>query len=355
VTPSPPVIPHTTGAPRDLWGTWFGDATQVEPEWAIPAPDRRLIQPVTHYDTGNRPLNYILNKIVFPWRNLLGSAENIVLPPFLGLRDLLEEAKFSAYGPFVQAAEDMLPLEGAMGLTGEIGPALDWAQAWASTSSRTLAIGRFSPTWWLMGASGGVGGGGSLGSLQTLEPELPAAEAGLSATPPAINPRLVDRLAAWQRYEGPFGPRDWVKRTQGAPWGTGFSTGYGRLGRLSRPVSQVQINNQFGRAFQQSVQGAVLQPENFTLLEGGPNGIWTRPDILTDFVVGEVKAYQTSVLELTPQIEAQISVATSSGRAYVLITLPETEVAPELIDAIKSSDSLLVHFDPATGAFTPAW
>ena len=78
-------------------------------------------------------------------------------------------------------------------------------------------------------------------------------------------------------------------------------------------------------------------------------------DILTDFVVGEVKAYQASVLDLTPQIEAQISIAISSGRTYALITLPETEATPELIDAIKSSSSLLVYFDPATGAFTPAW
>jgi hypothetical protein len=159
VTPSPAGIPQVAEAPRDFWNTWIGDATQTE--WAISAPDRRLIQPITHYDTGIRPLNYLLNKFVFPLLNVLVFAENVVVGDFLGLSDLLEQAKSS--DPFVQGALNMMPLQGAMGLTMEIGPALDWVSAWASTALRTSALGSNSPFWLLMGA-GGVGGG-SLGSV----------------------------------------------------------------------------------------------------------------------------------------------------------------------------------------------
>ena len=173
-TPSPPVIPQTTGAPQDFWSRWIGDATQVEPIWVFSAPDRRLIQSTTHYDSGNRPLNYALNKVVFPVKNVLGAIQNIILGSFLGWNGLLEQAQRDPdYGGTVQAAADLLPLKGPMGLTMEIGPALDWAGTWASTNFRTFAIGPYSPTWWLMGAPGGVGGGGNLASLQSLPALVP--------------------------------------------------------------------------------------------------------------------------------------------------------------------------------------
>ena len=146
-TPSPPVIPQTSEAPQDFWSRWIGDATQVEPVWVFSAPDRRLIPSTTHYDSGNRPLNYALNKVVFPVKNVLGAIQNIIIGSFLGWNDLLEQAQRDPdYGGDVQAAMDMFPLDRAMGLTMEIGPALDWAGTWASTNLRTLAIGSYSPT-----------------------------------------------------------------------------------------------------------------------------------------------------------------------------------------------------------------
>ena len=250
----PPRPPQTPEAHLDFWTQWFGDLTQTE--WAIPAPapDPRLIQPITHYDSGNQSLNFVLNKGVLPWRNLLGTIDNFGVGVLLGLSDLDQRLKEDPkWGLDYQA----LPLELAaggrlLGLTEQGFSGISWASE---------ALGPELE--------------GELPALTN--PELQAGEPALSVSSPAISPRLVERLAAWKRYEpqGQFGLPDWVRRTQGAPWGTGFPTGYGRLGSLSRTLSQVQINNQFGRAVQQSVQVAVGQPENFTLLEGSSSGIWT--------------------------------------------------------------------------------
>jgi hypothetical protein len=118
------------------------------------------MQPITHYDTGNRPINYLLNKIVFPLFNLGGFQwyYNYNMIPLLGLSDLLEQAK-SSDPLLAQWASDTFPLEGAMGVTMEIGPALDWASAWAYTALRESAISPNSPFWLIMG---GIGGGSSL-------------------------------------------------------------------------------------------------------------------------------------------------------------------------------------------------
>jgi hypothetical protein len=138
-TASPLDIPQPAEAPPDFWSRWFGDATQTE--WAFSAPDRRLIQPITHYDTGNRALNYALNKIVFPWENLARSTANIAIIPFSGLNDLLEQLRNDPdYGLTVQAAEVMLPLQRTLGLEMEMGPALDWL-------STNLTTGSYSPLW----------------------------------------------------------------------------------------------------------------------------------------------------------------------------------------------------------------
>ncbi len=44
-----------------------------------------------------------------------------------------------------------------------------------------------------------------------------------------VNPRLTQRLAAWRAYKAGDGTKNmaqWVKSTQGAPWGSGFRSGY---------------------------------------------------------------------------------------------------------------------------------
>jgi hypothetical protein len=53
--------------------------SSTQTEWAYPRPDRRLIQPITSVDVGNRPANFVLNKVILPWRNMLAFYENILI------------------------------------------------------------------------------------------------------------------------------------------------------------------------------------------------------------------------------------------------------------------------------------
>jgi len=64
----------------------------TETEWAYPTPDHRLIQPITRVDTGNRPVNIVLNKVILPWRNLLAFYENVLLAAALSIDDALEHS-----------------------------------------------------------------------------------------------------------------------------------------------------------------------------------------------------------------------------------------------------------------------
>jgi hypothetical protein len=132
----------------------------TQTEWDFPRPDPRLIQPVTSVDTGNRPLNFLLNKMLLPWANALLFLENIPLATLIGVDDALKHSPFQSE---YQVASDMMPLEGAMGLAMEIGPALDYAATSLSTNQGLRALVT-APAYSFMGA-GGVGGGTTLGSL----------------------------------------------------------------------------------------------------------------------------------------------------------------------------------------------
>jgi hypothetical protein len=59
---------------------------------------------------------------------------------------------------------------------------------------------------------------------------LARASVGNAVTESAVNPRLLQRLEAWRTYKtggGEMEMGEWVSHTQGAPWGTGFKSGYG--------------------------------------------------------------------------------------------------------------------------------
>jgi hypothetical protein len=137
MTPYPQDTPQTPQPRQDFWTRWLGDPTQTE--WAIPAPDPRLIQPITHYDTGNQALNFVLNKGVIPWRNLMGSIENVAIGDLLGLSDLDRDLKQDPdIGVTYQAATTLLPLNKSIGLTAEIGLALEYATNWMSSGLSSL-------------------------------------------------------------------------------------------------------------------------------------------------------------------------------------------------------------------------
>ncbi len=167
----------------------------TQTEWSFRPPDPRLIQPVTHYDSGNAAVNVLMNKVILPWRNALAFAENIPLAFIVGVDDAL---KHSAAAPEYQAAQDLLPLEGAMGLAFEAGPALDYAVT-RLTTSPAIRNAVTAPAYWFLGA-GGVGGGSPSAAAATRS--AAAASLAVDTLPKAsglINPRAGEEkyVANW--------------------------------------------------------------------------------------------------------------------------------------------------------------
>jgi hypothetical protein len=148
---------------------------------------------VTSYDTGNRPLNVVLNKALWPLYNILAFTENIPLAMVAGIDDALKHSPFQME---YQAAQDMMPLEGAMGLKMQVGPALDYSVTWLTTNQRLRSLAT-APAFWFMGA-GGVGGGipqaapaaMGVGALSQADSETGAAQQALQALAPEFEASL---------------------------------------------------------------------------------------------------------------------------------------------------------------------
>jgi len=206
-SPISPILPP----PAPDWTT--------QTEWRFPAADQRLIQPISSVDTGNRPLNFVVNKVLLPWRNALAFAVNIPLATLIGIDDAAKRS--DQFRPTYEAAQVMLPLQGAMGLTMEIGPALDYAVTALATSQRLRTVAR-APAFWSMGM-GGVGSGiraapqGESLALKAGE-ELPTLGPQLkSALPPettesafanlidnsefSSHPGIIDRLSRARQFD----------------------------------------------------------------------------------------------------------------------------------------------------------
>jgi hypothetical protein len=145
---SPTPRPTIPAAPPD----W---TTQTEWTFALPDPNVFQFPPITSLDTGSQTLNFVLNKVLLPWVNLLNNVVDIPLAAIQEINNDLRRADPVTY----QAAQDMLPLQAAWGLSMEVGPALEYATTWLSTNFRTLAIGPYSPTWLIMGTGGSLPAG----------------------------------------------------------------------------------------------------------------------------------------------------------------------------------------------------
>ena len=177
--------------------------TQVE--WTYPAVDRRLIQPITHYDSGNSVLNFVMSKIVLPSRNWLAFVENIGLATIYGIDDELKRY------PEYQAAQDLFPLEGALGLAMEVGPAIEYgishlpelsgiAKSIAYSSVTTSGLGGFGLT-------------GRSGALRNLGPDVPVYGREIEATLSAAHEApTLPSLATQREADMLFG--DSVRRAE---------------------------------------------------------------------------------------------------------------------------------------------
>jgi hypothetical protein len=175
-----PTTPEQKPSPPPPAPDW---TTQVE--WAYPKPDSRLIQPLTHFDTGNRPLNFVLNKIILPWRNALAFYENVVLGTFIGIDDALEHSPFQQE---YHAAQVMMPMSRVMSIgvaAEELMLGMKYAEGLLSQVSGKNIL--TSLTFMSMGVEGG---GGSLPWLRSgaVAPGRAAAQSRL------INPRAGEEL-----------------------------------------------------------------------------------------------------------------------------------------------------------------
>jgi len=139
----------------------------TQTEWAFQkAADPRFFDPVTSVDTGNRPLNFILNKVLLPWRNAAAALDNVAIAAVVKTDEALKRSPFAME---YQAAQHMMPLGRAMGIAmelGEIVPALEYSANWLATNQQVQSLIR-APAFWATGA--GLGG-----SIPRTLPDTPA-------------------------------------------------------------------------------------------------------------------------------------------------------------------------------------
>jgi RHS repeat-associated protein len=137
--------PAKPAPPDDDWTTYT--------EWTYPAHAGQ-IPAVTRLDTGNKPLNFVFNKVLLPWRNLLGLGENAVLATLEGIDRELRRSM----GPDYYPMQHLLPFSKVMSIgvcAEEVFLALRGASVYLnSVKWRNLAL-NFLPT-----TIGGFGGGG---------------------------------------------------------------------------------------------------------------------------------------------------------------------------------------------------
>lgn len=150
--------PERDSAPRDERSFWDRDRASdwtTQTEWRYPPPDRRLIQPISQYETGSRLMNFALNKVILPWRNALAFYANIPLAVAIGVDDGIEN---SEYRNDLRAVQTMMPMSRAMGLAIEGGSAIGYALGWLSAlqNNPRFAAALYAPIAIL---SGGVVGG----------------------------------------------------------------------------------------------------------------------------------------------------------------------------------------------------
>lgn len=130
------------------------DSAFTATEWVPATTQHSLIPMVASVDTGSTALNFVLNKVLLPWRNVLASIENAPFEMAGALDDAMRSSRLKSEW---QALESMSPLFPAMALsmraTGTVAylrGVLAGKGRLLSDVSRALAMGFVS--------TGGIGG-----------------------------------------------------------------------------------------------------------------------------------------------------------------------------------------------------
>jgi hypothetical protein len=247
---SPPAVPASPVTPAQPDWT-----TQVDPYWTYPAPDHRLIQPVTRSDTGNRVLNVLVNKVLMPWRNALAFYENIPLAVLVGIDETLDNSPFQMEYRDLQ----MMNPEGGLTLFPEIGASLDYTSSWLSTNPSLRAL-ITAPADGFVG-TGGLGNN-PVGDLPALGPEIGNAVPGPANAVPTgpsfegtidvkdfeDDPAIIDRLTRAREldiggYHSLTGPGKFGRVGDGLDSDEALQNAYIRTTKNVGRVSDITRNN----------------------------------------------------------------------------------------------------------------
>lgn len=165
---------------------------QIESSWIYPTTKHSMFTMEHGYDTGNKPVNYALNKVLLPWRNWLAGIGNI---PFEMMGDFDDAMSRSRFQKEWEAAQVMSPLSKTMGIAVEAGAAMKFARAWLSTNKQ-LKAAVTAPVFLFMGA-GGMGGSTAKAPLTVVEHlgQTPAISEAVLIDPPAGRLKQLVTLA----------------------------------------------------------------------------------------------------------------------------------------------------------------
>lgn len=144
-------------------------AAFTETEWVFPTTRHSPIPMITEMDTGSSALNFVMNKLLLPWRNLLAAIENTPFEMAGALDDAMRKSPFSAEW---EASQSMTPLFPAMGLTMETTGTLTYFRGLLSTIGRELAdtSRMFAIGFVTTGGIGGFAPGGTVKTMVSVDP-----------------------------------------------------------------------------------------------------------------------------------------------------------------------------------------
>jgi hypothetical protein len=95
----------------------------TQTEWVFETDKHSLVPMIKSYDTGSDAGNFVVNKVLLPWRNLLAAVENM---PFEMLGAFDDAMRHSPVASEWQAFQDMYPIMDAPAALAELPEALLW-------------------------------------------------------------------------------------------------------------------------------------------------------------------------------------------------------------------------------------
>lgn len=260
-----------------------GDDDFTYTEWAFPDPDRRLLKATKRVDTGIRPLNWVLNKVILPWHNLHKFTADLILAVPLGIDDALEQSPLKQEYQALQAMGPLFKVMGIGATAAELVAGLRYAEALGSTVAwRNLALNL------LPSAAGGMGGGA-----------LPLVK---SATRPRtyykyMGEELVISDAPWAKYQTEVG----------SPTGSVF----GLVSQSGQTIRTIYLDSKVWP----------IRPQRALEAKYGNLGQWYKPERYEHDIQQSFDLIDISLSYNLPGAEYAISTELGASRAISTFTM----------------------------------